>query len=137
MKKLVWNKDYSVGVEKFDSQHQHLFDITNKMIDCQDSLNTQIIANTLSEMIKYAREHFAEEEILMNQYNYPDTKTHTQQHDYFINTTAELAMGYMDNQNTTGMEIVEFLVLWLKNHILKTDMKYKEFFRSKILCSQP
>jgi hemerythrin len=132
MKKLIWEKNYSVGVEKFDSQHCHLFEITNKLIDYQDSLSTQIVCDTLAEMIKYAREHFADEEILMNQYDYPETASHTKQHDYFINTTAELAIGFMDNQNTTGQEIAEFLLLWLTNHILKTDMKYKDFFRSKI-----
>jgi hemerythrin-like metal-binding protein len=83
-------------------------------------------------MINYAREHFTAEEVLMQEYVYPEIESHKKQHDYFINTTAELAVSFMDNRNTTAGEIAEFLILWLATHILKSDMKYKEFFKAKI-----
>jgi hemerythrin len=84
------------------------------------------------EMINYAREHFTTEEVLMRQYGYPAIESHKKEHDYFIDTTASLAINFMDNRNTTGDEITEFLKIWLTNHILKTDMKFKPFFAAKI-----
>lgn len=133
VEKICWKDEYSVGVEKFDHQHQHLFEITNKIIERSGASEVpELVSETLTEMINYAREHFTAEEVLMQEYGYPEIEPHKKQHDYFINTTAELAISFMDNRNTTAGEIVEFLILWLTTHILKSDMKYKEFFKAKI-----
>ena len=133
MEKVCWKEEYSVGVEKFDHQHQHLFEITNKIIEHSGtSEDSGLVSETLTEMINYAREHFTAEEVLMQEYGYPEIESHKEQHDYFIDTTAELAISFMDNRNTTAGEIAEFLKLWLTLHILKCDMKYKEFFKAKI-----
>ena len=133
MEKICWKEEYSVGVEKFDHQHQHLFEITNKLIEHFGTTeNPELVSDTLTEMINYAREHFTDEEVLMREYGYPEIESHKNQHDYFINTTAELAVSFMDNRSTTAGEIAEFLILWLTTHILKSDMKYKEFFKAKI-----
>ena len=133
MEKICWKEEYSVGVGKFDHQHQHLFEITNKIIEHSGtSEDSGLVSETLTEMINYAREHFTAEEVLMQEYGYPEIESHKEQHDYFIDTTAELAVSFMDNRNTTAGEIAEFLKLWLTLHILRCDMKYKEFFKAKI-----
>jgi hemerythrin len=134
MEKICWKEEYSVGVEKIDRQHRHLFEIINKLIErpVSSSDDTELVSDILTEMIDYARKHFATEEILMRQYGYPGIESHNKEHDYFINTTAELAISFMNNRNTTGGEITEFLIIWLTKHILKTDMKYKDFFKEKM-----
>ena len=133
MEKIRWKDEYSLGLEIVDRQHQHMIEIVNKIIE-QSGLSddSELVSETLTEMINYAREHFTDEEVLMQQYGYPDIELHKKQHDYFITTTAELAISFMDNQQTTGDEIAEFLILWLLNHILKSDMKYRDFFKTKI-----
>jgi hemerythrin len=133
MEKLNWKDEYSVGIEKIDQQHRHLFEITNKLIEQAGSPeDSELVSETLTEMVNYAREHFTDEEKLMREYDYPELASHRNQHDYFINTTAELSISFMDSDNTAGDEIVEFLKLWWTTHILKSDMKYKDFFKSKI-----
>jgi len=133
MKKIIWKDEYSVGIEKIDRQHQHLFEIINKIIDRSDSdAGTDIVSETIMEMVNYAREHFTDEESLMRQYDYPNLEAHKKEHNYFIDTTAEFAVDFMDNGNTSGDEIAEFLSIWLTNHILKTDMKYKELLLEKM-----
>jgi len=136
MEKIHWKDEYSLGLDKVDRQHQHMFEIINKIIDCPNQPKcVELAGETLKEMIDYARVHFADEEMLMQKYGYPEIESHKKQHDYFINTTAELAVNFMDNQNTTGDEIAEFLALWLTNHILKSDMKYRDFFKAKITAN--
>jgi hemerythrin len=133
MEKVSWKEEYSVGVEKIDHQHQHLFEIINKLIERPvSSDDSDLVSDILTEMINYAREHFSTEEMLMRQYGYPAIEPHEKEHDYFIKTTAELTIGFMGNRNTTGDEITEFLIIWLTQHILKTDMKYKDFFKANI-----
>jgi hemerythrin-like metal-binding protein len=133
MEKVSWKDEYCLGIEKVDRQHQHMFEIINKIIDRSGSSgDTDLIAETIMEMVNYAREHFTDEEVLMRQYRYPNLEAHKKEHNYFIDTTAELAVNFMNNRNTTVDEIAEFLSIWLTNHILKTDMKYKELLLKKI-----
>jgi len=133
VEKICWKDEYSVGVEKLDRQHRHLFEIINKLIDrSAASSDLKLVSETLTEMLKYAKEHFTDEEVLMQEYGYPEIGSHKEQHIYFFKTTAELSINALNNQSMVSREIVEFLKLWLTLHILKCDMKYKEFFKVKI-----
>ncbi len=133
MEKISWKDEYSLGIEKIDRQHQHLFEIINKINDRSDlSADMGLVSDTIKEMINYAKEHFRDEEILMERYGYPNLETHKKEHNYFVYTTADLAVNFIDHRNTCGDEIAEFLNIWLTNHILKTDMKYKELLLEKM-----
>ena len=133
MEKIFWKDEYSVGVERIDRQHRHLFEIVNKLIErSAASPDVNLVSQTLTEMLNYAKEHFTDEEELMEEYGYPEIELHKKQHAYFIKTTAELSINALNNQSMVAREIAEFLVLWLTTHILKMDMKYKEFFKAKI-----
>ena len=133
MEKIYWKDEYSVGVEKIARQHRHLFEIINKLIDHSvASSDSSLVSETLTEMLNYAKEHFTTEEELMQEYGYPEIESHKEQHIYFFKTTAELSVNALNKQSMVSREIVEFLKLWLTLHILKCDMKYKEFFKAKI-----
>ena len=132
MEKVRWKDEYSVGVEKIDHQHRHLFEIINKLIGHGASKDPGLVSETLTEMLDYAKEHFTTEEELMQKYGYPEIGLHKEQHIYFFKTTAELSINALNKQSMVYSEIVEFLKLWLTLHILKCDMKYKEFFKAKI-----
>ena len=134
MENFCWKDEYSIGVEKLDHQHQHLFEIINKLIEQPGSSgDSTLVPEILTELVNYTREHFTDEEELIQEYGYPELEQHKKQHNYFIDTTAELSISFVDNKQTTIYEITEFLKLWLTTHILKTDMKYKKFFMAKIL----
>ena len=133
MEKIFWKDEYSLGFEKVDRQHRHLFEIINKLIErSAASSDSKLVTETLTEMLKYAKEHFTDEEELMQKYGYPEIELHKKQHAYFIETTAELSINALNNQSMVASEIAEFLQLWLTNHILKSDMKYRDFFKVKI-----
>jgi hemerythrin len=133
MEKLFWNTTFSVGIEKLDSQHKYLFAIINKFTEKPaTSYKAEQISEILKEMAEYAREHFTAEENLMQEYGYPELEQHKWQHKYFIDTTAELLTNFMHGSETTSEEISDFLTLWLTKHILKVDMKYRDFFKTKL-----
>jgi len=133
MEKFYWKDEYSLGVEKVDRQHRHLFELVNKLIERSDSsAGSTLVSETLTEMLNYAKEHFADEEELMREHGYPELESHKEQHTYFIGTTAELSINALNKQSMVLDEIVEFLKIWLTLHILKYDMKYRDYFKSKI-----
>jgi hemerythrin len=133
MEKLNWKDEYSVGVEKFDRQHKHLLEIVNKLIEQQDaSANQNLVSEILTEMLNYAREHFSDEEELMQEYGYQETEPQKKQHAYFLKTTAELSIHALNDKQSLPADILKFLGSWWIIHILKWDMKYKEFFKQKL-----
>jgi hemerythrin len=133
MENLNWKSEYSVGVEKFDNQHRHLLEIVNKLIkNRNNSDNPNLVSETLTEMLNYAREHFSDEEELMQDYGYQETEPQKKQHAYFLKTTAELSIRALNDKQSLPDNILEFLGNWWIIHILKWDMKYKDFFKTKI-----
>jgi hemerythrin len=133
MAKLFWKDAFSVGIEKIDNQHQHMFAIINRFIERPYSTDdTEQMSMILKEMTAYAREHFTDEEKLMQEYGYPELEPHKWQHAFFIDMTTELVTQFMQSQEKTADKTADFLRLWLTGHILKTDMKYRDFFKAKI-----
>ena len=133
MEKIIWKDEFSVGVDQFDRQHQHLFEIINKLATQPNTgPDLHLATETLKEMFDYAQEHFTDEEELMRQYDYPEIENQLQQHAYFRKITAEFCSYPEDKKAETLYEIAEFLNIWWVNHILRFDMKYKEFFKEKL-----
>jgi hemerythrin-like metal-binding protein len=133
MEKAFWRDEYSVGVDQFDRQHRHLFEIIDKLYaHTHTPSDLKLVSQALKEMLDYAKEHFTDEEKLMQQYAYPELESQKKQHAYFLKTTAELIAYPPDRKEEGAGEIAEFLNIWWVIHILKWDMKYKEFFKQKL-----
>lgn len=133
MEKIIWKDEFSVGVDQFDSQHKHLFEIINKLATQSNTgPDLNLVTETLKEMCNYAQEHFKDEENLMQQYDYPEIEPQRKQHAYFLKTTKELCEYPREQKEVSTNEIAEFLNIWWINHILRFDMKYKKFFQEKL-----
>ena len=129
MEKIMWNNNFSVGVQNLDEQHKKIIKILNKLIEMNDTtVDSEIISDTLTEMTKYASEHFEAEEKLMNENNYPDYLLQKEQHKQFREKTVRFCLDTMSYKATIPIEVLSFLREWWINHILSSDMKYKTFF---------
>lgn len=132
MEKIIWNDNFSVGVEDLDEQHKKIIKIVNKLIEMEDAkVDSEVISDTLTEMTKYAAEHFTYEENLMDEYHYPDYSLHKDQHKQFRKQTAKFCMDTMNYKSTIPIEILTFLKDWWIDHILNSDMKYKSFLSQR------
>ena len=135
MKKVCWKDEYSVGVEKIDRQHRHLFEIINKLIDRSGSSeDLKLVSETLTEMLNYAKEHFTTEEELMQEYGYPEIESHKEQHIYFFKTTAELSVNALNKQSMVYNEIVEFLNLRQRPCKIKCSQRKKHRRHFSVHC---
>lgn len=125
-----WKPEYAVGIKIIDEQHQVLVQLINQLHDAiEDHFRTISLENILQQLFDYTHYHFTTEEELMVRYNYqPDQfEKHKKQHKQFI---AELNSSQADLDNLTREDaalIQEFLVNWLKSHILKVDTQLAEF----------
>lgn len=115
-----------------DTQHKKLIGMINRLIKEQKVLTkAETIAELLTEMTDYAREHFRAEEYLMAEYDYDHKSAHEQLHREFIDRTISFYSATDIGPNILSNALLEYLRGWLVGHILMEDMKYKEFFHDK------
>ncbi len=132
MEIINWRDEFSVGVKEMDDQHKKLIEMVNKLIAEQKNLTDQkTIADLLTEMTDYAQVHFRAEEYLMAEYDYDQKTLQEQQHQDFIDKTIAFYSASDVGPNILSTALLDYLATWLIGHILKEDMKYKDFFISK------
>ncbi|MBU1564862.1 MAG: bacteriohemerythrin [Proteobacteria bacterium] len=129
---INWRDEFSVGVAEMDQQHKKLLAMINRLIAEQKVLtDPKTIADLLTSMIDYADEHFRAEEFLMAEYGY-DRKTEQEEaHRAFAEKTQSFCSTAYIGPNILSEALLDFLGTWLVGHILREDMQYKEFFKSK------
>lgn len=132
MDTINWKNEFSVGVAEMDSQHKKLLAMINRLIEEQKVLtDPKTIAELLTEMTEYAQEHFRAEEFLMAENGYDQKTKQEQQHQAFITKTQEFMNAADIGPNILSNALLDYLGSWLVGHILKEDMRYKDFFREK------
>ncbi|WP_371378070.1 bacteriohemerythrin [Sporomusa aerivorans] len=123
---VLWKEDYCIGVTAIDEQHHRLFDIANEI---DRLLNNELIIDKydqiiaiVSELREYTVRHFAAEEAYMLEVKYPKFFSHKVLHSDFIEKIDSIDLAQIDNeQNTYLKSILNFVIEWLLDHILKQD----------------
>ncbi|MCM1988294.1 bacteriohemerythrin [Oceanirhabdus seepicola] len=126
---FVWKNEYEIGIEKIDNEHKKIFEIANKgyqllendfYVDKYDK-----ILDIIDELKEYAQFHFSEEEDYLASIGYKKLFTHKMQHDYFIEKVSNINFKEVDaNQDQYIIGILDFIVKWIKEHILDKDKEY-------------
>jgi hemerythrin len=120
-----WSEKYSVGVAQVDQQHKKLVALINQLHDAMSSGKGQAALTTVcSELVSYAKTHFAQEEQLLKLHRYPDLAAHQAVHAKLDGEVAELQRKVESKQAVLTMDVMAFLRTWLTDHIMQTDQKY-------------
>ncbi len=136
-RKIAWESDYELGIERIDAQHLHLFEIVNKIYALTD--NDKIkeeIKTILHELNDYMREHFEDEERYMEKIGFPEIEEHRLFHANII----EQLTHFVKTPNhrldilQTKMKIIAKKLLI--DHIIYDDMKIKVFVEASLIDEQ-
>ncbi len=127
---IKWDNKYGVGISMIDEEHKKLIGILNKTIDAKEhSDDTEELMEVLEEMSQYALEHFKTEEAYMAEFNYPEYKSHKEEHYGFVTKTAEYIDRVANGDYHISNELHEYLKHWLVDHIQVTDRQYIDCFK--------
>ena len=125
---FAFTDKYRTGIELVDNEHERLFEIireTNDVIHAEflhDKYDE--IVRILNELKQYTIFHFQDEEAYMESVGYEGLELQCVAHTAFVNHLNEINLETMDdNQKEYLDEILQFLLNWLTNHILKMDKK--------------
>jgi len=121
---IEWLSNFSVNNQEIDKQHTELFQI---MFEIEEAVNNKDIdyvnlVNVVNRMEHYVNKHFDYEEQLMIKYNYPQISEHIRAHNAFRDKIRNTYVFDIQKPLDFYHEMAEYLMQWLKSHILKVDM---------------
>jgi hemerythrin len=121
-----WDSSLETGHEKIDNQHKQLIEALNNIINAAKSgKGSDEVFRTLEFLTGYTIMHFADEEKLQLQYDYPDYYIHKQYHDEFKLTVKDLTERLIREGPTEEMIALVTTRIgdWLLNHIRGDDFR--------------
>jgi hemerythrin len=130
---IIWTNDMGVGVVALDDDHKKLIGIINQLhFEMEEGHDKKVLGAVLDQLVDYAKSHFAREESLLFQAEYPDAPEHKMEHERFIREIASLRERFASAPAATlDMELLGFLRNWLDNHVEGTDKKYGPFLNAR------
>ena len=129
---IKWNSNYSVNVSEIDKQHKKLIGLVNVIYDAMSvGKGREVLGPVLTELVNYTVYHFTTEELLFQQYGYPDYEKHKKIHDDLTARTKKLKETFDTGNKIITIDVMLFLSDWLNVHILNEDKKYGPFLNSK------
>jgi hemerythrin len=122
---VVWSEKLSVGVKAVDDQHTVLFDTINELHAAMMKGQARtIVGELLCKLLVYTRNHFSDEERMMEAANYPGLAAHQMKHRALTKQVEEYIARFQKGDLTLSNELASFLSDWLKTHILSVDQSY-------------
>lgn len=128
--KRTLTSDLLTGVDGMDSQHRRLFDLINELSEAiTEGKGREKMGAVLDALIDYTAKHFAEEEKLLEETNYPDLEAHKPLHRAFVSKVLESRKAFEQGTGMVSSDLVNFLNDWLVKHIGGVDKKYGPHLR--------
>ena len=125
MAQIEWKAEYATGVQIVDEQHQHLVEIINKFEEAlQRGKGSKQMNEILNDLAGYTQEHFATEERLMLEAEYPQLSLHASQHRQLLQKLERYQFEFNGMGRRITAEMHEFLAYWLITHILRDDKAF-------------
>lgn len=126
MEILRWDKRFSVGNQEIDLQHKMLFNFANYLTTGSGKgYKRDEMKEILEELIAYTDYHFSFEENLLREH--PSIESHRKIHADFIEKVLFFEKEFKHGNEQINGELFTFLVQWIRNHILVTDI---DFFKN-------
>lgn len=134
---FAFTQEYHTNIAQIDEEHATLFEIireTNDLItaECYYDKYDEIMG-ILDRLKSYTQTHFTHEEEYMESIHYPKLEMQRIAHSAFIEKLVNISLEEMDemddNQQQYLIELVDYLLDWLSNHILKCDLLIGEWAR--------
>lgn len=125
----VWQPTFSVGHPALDEQHRRLLRLCRDSISCLESGVVDGIEQfhvLLDELCQYGRVHFATEEALLANCNYPlldeQKADHLEYEEKLADFLLAATFGEFDRAG-----VARYLSEWWTRHVLESDMQFREF----------
>ncbi|MBF0233569.1 MAG: bacteriohemerythrin, partial [Desulfamplus sp.] len=129
---ITWGPKLATGIDEIDKQHKELIRMINELHKAmKQKIGIQQSGAILDGLAEYTVYHFGYEEKLFKKYDYPEYNEHKKIHEKLVATVVAFQKDFKSGKASLSVDLMNFLTQWLKDHIMKCDMKYTPFFKSK------
>lgn len=124
---IEWKDSYCIDNERIDVQHQQLFAHANAVFAFGGKLGHRL---AIMQLYAYVRTHFADEEALMREVNFPRYRAHLQLHEALLSRLNEISHAFGKNQASEN-DLRDFMSKWLLEHITQEDAQIAAYVRKR------
>lgn len=127
---IEWKKEYCIGVQRIDEQHQKLISLLNQLYtlvgqETNSEQNNDKSWRLLGEFNQYAETHFNTEERIAADNNVPfsELESHKGEHQAYRERIKLFQKNYLSSAKFIPVQLMAFLSKWWLSHILVKDME--------------
>ncbi|MBN1182981.1 MAG: bacteriohemerythrin [Bacteroidales bacterium] len=131
--KLVeWNKNFTLGIQEIDDQHQNLFGIINNLYNAVNEHKPQKQLHALlKELLDYTQYHFGTEEKYFDEFGFKESGKHINEHQSYTKKLTKLVKDVGSKKSKVSFDMMNFIGEWIEEHIENFDKEYVKLFQSK------
>ena len=127
---LKWTKKYSVGVDAIDKEHAAFLGGLNKLHSAMLlGQGKRVTGPLLQKLPVAARHHFATEESMMKDANYPGLAAHRDTHQQFARHLDELVALHEHGDRSLSILLLRFMRRWISDHVQTEDRAFAPWLK--------
>jgi hemerythrin-like metal-binding protein len=117
-----------LDIPEIDSQHETIISLVNQLHEAMlQGADKSTLSGLLSQLLEQTQNHFAYEEELMFQYNYPEYEAHKSEHQRLMQHLVDLTERYEGGELLLSFAVELELKGWTVVHIEKSDKPLGNF----------
>lgn len=126
-----WSPQLHLGNDVIDADHMHLFALADTlhaaMVNPEYDENIRVV---LDDLLKFSGEHFAREEALMIETQYPNQSDHVFEHRLLTYRLRKFRNRHVGGERGLARELQNFIDGSLTRHIMTTDLRLAQHIKS-------
>ncbi len=132
MSVIAWKDCYATGIGEFDAEHKDLVERVNSLYEAIRSKEAAERIKVIVPALKaYTLSHFAHEEQLLEEHQYPNLADHRKEHEDLKLKVGEFEDRLGEDDPQLPLQLFNFLREWLLHHIVEIDSQYGPFLRDR------
>jgi len=132
MQHFVWKPEYEVHVPFMDDEHRELAAKLNALfLPMSRGEAKEVLAPLLDALVQHTAAHFESEEQAFSRYAYPGAATHHAVHTELLEKVCHLQAEFLAGRQQLTLTAMQFLKVWLVEHIGKEDRAFADFLRQR------
>jgi len=125
---IRWDNVLATGHAILDTDHRCLVDLFNRLVAVvKERKGKAACVELLDNIIRHAQVHFAFEEQLMSEQNYPNAELHTAEHIRLTKQAIRFMVKFQAGAVESHIPLIHFPEDWLTRHILTSDKELAAF----------
>jgi hemerythrin-like metal-binding protein len=114
---MEWNEELVLDKGVMDETHREFIELLNRLADAPDE---EMLA-VLDVFIQHTEQHFAQEQLWMEQMAFPPLACHAREHEGVLETAHEVRRRALAGETRFGRVLAKAVAEWFASHAASMD----------------